>query len=127
MCCLTPFRSGEAKCRLLRPRRPSTAVDERERPTWKAYRRSFFYIRCGAERRRRQRRDLVSTRGGIAAVMTLTAPTPRAPSTAAEGAWRLFVFSKFRGDFEQRAGLRLFLVSSSWTARRLISWAAGRS
>src|ERR1700730_1546661 len=47
MCCLTPFRSGEAKCRLLRPRRPSTAVDERERPTWRAYRRSFSTFAAG--------------------------------------------------------------------------------
>src|SRR5882757_11398297 len=47
MCCLTPFRSGEAKCRLLRPRRPSTAVDERERPTWRAFRRSFSTFAAG--------------------------------------------------------------------------------
>jgi hypothetical protein len=32
---------------LLRPRRPSTAVDERERPTWRAFRRSFSTYAAG--------------------------------------------------------------------------------
>src|SRR5216683_3046788 len=102
MRCLTPFRSGGAGCPLLRPRHPSTAVDERERPTRRAFRRSFSTYAAGlsadvgngelssAREKSRRRRDpdgsnaaspLNFCRGGVA---------------------ELFVFSKFRGDLKAR-------------------------
>src|SRR5712671_3516836 len=119
--CLTPSRSGEAKCRLLRPRRPSTAVDERERPTWRAFRRSFSTFAAGlsadvgngelssARRGSRRRHDpdgsdaaspLDSCRGGVA---------------------ELFVFSKFRGDLEERASLGLILIEERGEAEH-VQW-----
>src|ERR1700680_2815602 len=127
MCCLTPFRSGGAKCRLLRPRRPSTAVDERERPTWRAFRRSFSTFAVGlsadvgngelssARRGSRRRHDpdgsnatspLNCCRGGVA---------------------ELFVFSKICGDFEQRARLRLILVEERGEAEHVQGKALGVS
>src|ERR1700730_3606791 len=92
MCCLTPFRAGGAECRLLRPRRPSTAVDERERPTWRAFRRSFSTYAAGlsadvgngelssARRGHRRRHD--------------------PPQLQPRGRGGLFVVGELRGDLE---------------------------
>src|SRR5271166_5940013 len=120
------IRSSFGSEMLLRPQRPSTAVDERERPTWRASPR-FFYIRRGAERRRRQRRDLVSTGLGIAAVMTLTARRREPPQRLPRGRGRLFVFGKFRGDFEPWARLAFVLVEEGGQAEHVQREASGVS
>ncbi len=56
---------------------------------------------------------------GPAAVATLTAPTPQAPSTAAKGAWRLLLFGELLRDLQERARFGLVLVKERGEAEHV--------
>src|SRR6516162_4115160 len=95
MCCLTPSDQEGRGCPLLRPRPPHASACRGERPYWweqaqglNSPRRRAPLVRQDSDIGRAEKRKSVLASVSRPDRDGLTAPTPRSPSTSAEGAWR---------------------------------------